>query len=67
MSGIQAAKASGIAALGLSRAYDEELLAAAEPGALVPSLDDVHLDALAEGRLARGAPKSPRITRDERD
>jgi beta-phosphoglucomutase len=45
-----------MASLGLSRASDEELLAAAEPDVLVTSLDDVDLDALAEGRLAqRGA------------
>jgi beta-phosphoglucomutase len=56
VSGIQAAKAGGMAALGLSRAHDEELLAAAEPDVLVTSLDDVDLDALAEGELAqRGA------------
>jgi beta-phosphoglucomutase len=53
VSGIQAAKAGGMAALGLSRAHDEELLAAAEPDVLVTSLDDVDLDALAEGRLAQ--------------
>ena len=52
VSGIQAAKAGGMAALGLSRASDEELLTAAEPDVLVTSLDDVDLDALAEGRLA---------------
>jgi beta-phosphoglucomutase len=52
VSGIQAAKAGGMAALGISRAHDEELLAAAEPDVLVTSLDDVDLDALAEGRLA---------------
>jgi beta-phosphoglucomutase len=56
VSGIQAAKAGGMAALGLSRAHDEELLAAAKPDLLVTSLDDVDLDALAEGRLPqRGA------------
>jgi beta-phosphoglucomutase len=53
VSGIQAAKAGGMAALGISRAHDEELLAAAEPNVLVTSLDDVDLDALAEGRLAQ--------------
>jgi hypothetical protein len=42
-----------MAALGLSRAHEEELLAAAEPDVLVTSLDDVDLDALAEGRLER--------------
>ena len=55
VSGIQAAKAGGMAALGLSRADDEELLAAAEPDVLVTSLDDVDLAALPEGRLARRA------------
>jgi beta-phosphoglucomutase-like phosphatase (HAD superfamily) len=56
VSGIQAAKAGGMAALGLSRAHDEELLAAAEPDVLVTSQDNIDLDALAQGRLAqRGA------------
>jgi beta-phosphoglucomutase-like phosphatase (HAD superfamily) len=53
VSGILAAKAGGMAALGISRAHDEELLAAADPDVLVTSLDDVDLDALAEGRLAQ--------------
>jgi beta-phosphoglucomutase-like phosphatase (HAD superfamily) len=53
VSGIQAAKAGGMAALGLSRAHDEELLAAAEPDVLVTSLDDIDLGALAQGRLAQ--------------
>ena len=44
-----------MAALGLSRADDEDLLAAAEPDVLVTSLDDVDLAALREGRLARKA------------
>ena len=56
VSGIQAAEAGGMAALGLSRAHDEELLAAADPDVLVISLDHVDLDALAEGRWLRGAP-----------
>ncbi|MGZ6701311.1 MAG: HAD-IA family hydrolase [Gaiellaceae bacterium] len=54
VSGIQAAEAGGMAALGLSRAHDEELLAAADPDVLVTSLDHVDLDALAEGRWLRG-------------
>ena len=53
VTGIQAAKAGGMAALGISRADDEELLAAAHPDVLVTSLDDVDLEALREGRLAR--------------
>ena len=44
-----------MAALGLARADDEDLLGAAEPDLLVTSLDDVDLDALPEGRLARRA------------
>jgi beta-phosphoglucomutase len=62
VTGIQAAKAGNMAALGLSRADDEELLAAAEPDLLVTSLDDVDVAALAEGRLARKestVPKRP--------
>jgi beta-phosphoglucomutase len=50
--GLQAAKAGGMAALGLSCAGDEELLAGAAPDLLVSSLDDVDRDALLEGRLA---------------
>jgi beta-phosphoglucomutase len=53
VTGIQAAKAGHMGALGLARAEDEELLAAAEPDLLVSTLDDVDLSALAEGRLAK--------------
>ena len=49
--GVQAAKAGNMAALGLARADDEELLAAANADLVVTTLDDVSLDALAEGRL----------------
>ena len=56
VSGIQAAEAGGMAALGLSRAHDEELLAAADPDVLVTSLDHVDLDALAKPTWLRGAP-----------
>jgi beta-phosphoglucomutase-like phosphatase (HAD superfamily) len=51
--GVQAAKAGNMAALGLARADDEELLAAADADLVVTSLDDVDLDALIDGRLAR--------------
>jgi beta-phosphoglucomutase len=51
--GVQAAKAGNLAALGLARADDEELLAAANADLVVTSLDDVSLNALAEGRLER--------------
>jgi beta-phosphoglucomutase-like phosphatase (HAD superfamily) len=51
--GVQAAKAGNMAALGLARAEDEELLEDAGADLVVTSLDDVALDALAEGRLER--------------
>src|SRR5215217_6686631 len=51
--GVQAAKAGNMAALGLARADDEELLEDAGADLVVSSLDDVSLDALAEGRLER--------------
>jgi beta-phosphoglucomutase len=49
--GVQAAKAGNMAALGLARAEDEELLAEANADLVVTTLDDVSLDALAQGRL----------------
>jgi beta-phosphoglucomutase len=51
--GVQAAKAGNMAALGLARADDEELLADANADLVVTSLDDVSLNALAEGCLER--------------
>jgi beta-phosphoglucomutase-like phosphatase (HAD superfamily) len=51
--GVQAAKAGNMAALGLARADDEELLEEAGADIVVTSLDDVSLDALAESRLER--------------
>ncbi len=51
--GVQAAKAGNMAALGLARADDEELLVDANADLVVTSLDDVSLDALADGRLDR--------------
>ncbi len=51
--GVQAAKAGEMAALGLARVDDEELLAEAGADLVVTSLDDVSLDALNEGRLER--------------
>jgi beta-phosphoglucomutase len=53
--GVQAAKAGNMAALGLARAEDEELLAEAGADLVVTSLDDVDLDALAEGRLEQAS------------
>ena len=51
VNGVQAAKAGNMAALGLARADDEEMLAAANADLVVTTLDDVSLDALAQGRL----------------
>ena len=52
VAGIEAAKAGGMAALGVARADDAELLTAAGADLVVTTLDDVDLDRLAEGRLA---------------
>lgn len=51
-SGVVAAKAGGMAALGIARADDAELLAGAGADVVVTTLDDVDLDALGQGRLA---------------
>jgi beta-phosphoglucomutase len=53
--GVQAAKAGGMGAIGIARKDDAELLAAAHADIVVPSLDEVDLGALAEGRLATRA------------
>ena len=55
--GIQAAKAGGMAAIGIARAHDAGLLAAAHADIVVSTLDDVDLSALADGRLAVKRPK----------
>ena len=49
--GIEAAKAGGMAALGIARADDAELLTAAGADLVVTTLDDVDLDALADRKL----------------
>ena len=51
--GVQAAKAGNIAALGLARADDAEVLAAAGADIVVTTLDDIDLAALSDGRLAK--------------
>jgi beta-phosphoglucomutase len=51
--GVQAAKAGGMAALGIARAGDADLLAAAGADLVVTTLDDVDATAFREGRLAR--------------
>ncbi len=50
-SGVQAAKAGNMAALGVARLGDQELLAGAGADLVVTTLDDASLRALAEGRL----------------
>jgi beta-phosphoglucomutase-like phosphatase (HAD superfamily) len=55
VSGIQAAKAGGMAGLGVARADDAALLAAAEADLVVTSLDDVDVGRLGEGRLVARA------------
>jgi beta-phosphoglucomutase-like phosphatase (HAD superfamily) len=50
-SGVQAAKAGGMAAVGIARADDADLLAAAGADIVVPSLDHVDTAALVGGRL----------------
>ena len=50
--GIEAASASGMAALGVARGDDAERLAVAGADLVVRTLDDVALDGLAEGGLS---------------
>ncbi|MGW0229622.1 HAD family hydrolase [Actinopolymorpha singaporensis] len=50
--GIEAAKASGMSAMGVARADDADLLARANADIVVTTLDDVDVAALADGRLA---------------
>jgi beta-phosphoglucomutase len=49
--GVQAAKAGGMAAIGIARADDTGLLTAAGADLVVTTLDDIDTAALAEGRL----------------
>ncbi len=51
--GIEAARAGGMAGLGVARLADAAGLRAARADLVVTSLDDVAMDALAEGRLCR--------------
>src|SRR5215211_4583718 len=55
VSGVQAAKAAAMAVVGLARAGEADVLAAAEADLVVTTLDEVDLFALSEGRLARKA------------
>jgi beta-phosphoglucomutase-like phosphatase (HAD superfamily) len=56
--GVEAAKAGGMGAIGISRADDAALLAGAQADIVVTTLDDVDLDALAHGRLATKNPRT---------
>jgi beta-phosphoglucomutase-like phosphatase (HAD superfamily) len=53
--GIQAAKAAGMAALGVSRLGDEALLRAAGADLVVTTLDDVAIEPLSRGQLTRSS------------
>ncbi|HEX2503334.1 MAG TPA: hypothetical protein VHK00_05285, partial [Miltoncostaeaceae bacterium] len=53
VSGIQAAKAGGMAALGVARAGDAAMLAGAGADLVVESLDEVDVDGLGQRRLVR--------------
>jgi beta-phosphoglucomutase-like phosphatase (HAD superfamily) len=53
VSGVQAAKAGDIAALGIARADDADALTAAQADLVVTSLDDVEVQHLSECRLVR--------------
>ncbi|MEV0592170.1 HAD family hydrolase [Nonomuraea cavernae] len=56
VSGIQAAKGGGMAALGVARAGDEHLLTAANADVVVTTLDEVDMPALTEHRLTKQSP-----------
>jgi beta-phosphoglucomutase-like phosphatase (HAD superfamily) len=53
VSGIQAAKAGGMGALGIARADDADALAEADADLVVTCLDDVEVEGLRDGRLTR--------------
>ena len=53
--GVQAAKAGGMAAIGIARADDADLLAEAGADIVVTTLDEVDLTAVLDGRLERTA------------
>ena len=54
-SGIEAARAGGMAALGVARLHDADLLQQAGADLVVTNLDQVDTDQLARGRLCRRA------------
>jgi beta-phosphoglucomutase len=50
--GVEAAKAGGMAAIGIARAHDADLLSAAGADIVVTTLDQVDMAALSDGQLA---------------
>jgi beta-phosphoglucomutase-like phosphatase (HAD superfamily) len=50
--GVEAAKAGGMAAIGIARAHDADLLSAAGANIVVTTLDQVDMAALSGGQLA---------------
>lgn len=54
-SGVEAAKAADMAALGIARMNDEALLSEAGADLVVTSLDEVAINALSKGRLERAS------------
>jgi beta-phosphoglucomutase-like phosphatase (HAD superfamily) len=56
VSGVQAAKSGGMAGLGVARADDQDLLAAAHADLVVSSLDEVDVARLSRHELARRTP-----------
>jgi beta-phosphoglucomutase len=55
VAGIQAARAAGMAVVGLARAGEVDVLTAADADLVVTTLDEVDLSAFSAGRLARKA------------
>jgi beta-phosphoglucomutase len=58
-SGVLAAKRGGMAAIGVARLHDESELLKAGADLVVPTLDEVSVSALADGRLERRPPADP--------
>jgi beta-phosphoglucomutase-like phosphatase (HAD superfamily) len=58
--GVEAARAGGMAAIGVARLGDAAGLTAAGANLVVTSLDEVSIDAFLEGRLARRVPSTTR-------
>jgi beta-phosphoglucomutase-like phosphatase (HAD superfamily) len=54
-SGVQAAKAGGMAAIGVARLGDEDVLRSARADLVITTLDDVSRPGMAQGRLQRTA------------